>query len=50
VWEIHPVYSFDVCKKTTIEGCKNASEDDWVPVDQWNSSEGEEEGGGTGNR
>lgn len=45
VWEIHPVYSFDVCKKTTIEACKNASDDDWVPVDQWNSEEGEEEGG-----
>ena len=49
VWEIHPVYGFDVCKKTSIEACKNASEDDWVPVDQWNSAEGEEEGG-SGNR
>lgn len=46
VWEIHPVYAFDVCKKTSIEACKNSSDDDWVPVDQWNDMEGEEEGGG----
>lgn len=44
VWEIHPVYAFDVCKKTSIEACKNASDDDWVPVDQWAGGE-EEEGG-----
>jgi hypothetical protein len=45
VWEIHPAYAFDVCKKTTIEDCKNATDDDWVPVDQWNAVE-EEEGAG----
>ena len=46
VWEIHPAYSFDICKKTSIEACKNGTDDDWVPVDQWNGTEGEEEGGG----
>jgi len=45
VWEIHPVYSFDVCKKTSIESCKNATDNDWVPVDEWRGMEGEEEGG-----
>jgi hypothetical protein len=43
VWEIHPAYAFDICKKTSIQDCKNATDDDWVPVDQWNSEEGEEE-------
>ena len=42
VWEIHPAYSFDVCKKTTIEACRNATDKDWVPVDEWFG--GEEEG------
>jgi len=46
VWEIHPAYSFDICKKTSIEACKNGTDDDWVPVDQWNGTEGEEEGEG----
>lgn len=46
VWEIHPVYSFDVCKKTSIEACRSASDDDWVPVDQWGSSGEEDESGG----
>ena len=35
VWEIHPVYRFDVCKNTTEGGCDAADESAWVPFDQW---------------
>ncbi len=45
VWEIHPTYAFDICKKTSIQDCKNGSADDWVPIDQWNTEEDDEEGG-----
>src|SRR5262249_42753876 len=46
VWEIHPVYSFDVCMKTSIEGCRYAGEDAWVPVERWNPAEGQKAGAG----
>lgn len=36
VWEIHPVYSVDVCKQ------KGNSCQQWIPLDEWNGIEGEE--------
>lgn len=43
VWEIHPVYSVDVCKQKTKQGDTNAKCTDWVPLDEWNGIEGGEE-------
>lgn len=36
VWEIHPVYSLDVCKQ------KGKTCQDWVSLDEWNGIEGAE--------
>ena len=38
VWEIHPVYQFDVCKNTTLASCK-ADADVWIPLDKWHPHE-----------
>jgi hypothetical protein len=35
VWEIHPVYAVDVCKKKTVSSCRVGVEADWQPLDQW---------------
>jgi hypothetical protein len=34
-WEIHPVYSIDVCSNTSIGGCKVNDESVWTPFDEW---------------
>jgi hypothetical protein len=34
-WEIHPVYSIDVCTATTLATCKVSREDVWVPLTDW---------------
>ena len=34
-WEIHPVYSIDVCSATTLATCKVDEESRWMPLDQW---------------
>ena len=43
VWEIHPTYAFDICKKSTIDECRTAADTDWVPLATWMGVE--EEGG-----
>ena len=37
VWEIHPVYAFDVCASTNPKQCdvESDSADVWIPYDQW---------------
>jgi len=37
LWEIHPVYAFDVCSSTDPKKCDVASADPsvWTPYDQW---------------
>ncbi|MGB7620956.1 MAG: hypothetical protein WBN92_01275, partial [Terriglobia bacterium] len=30
LWEIHPIYRFDVCNAASC-----TTETDWIPVDQW---------------
>lgn len=35
LWEIHPVYQFEVCRLTDIHTCKSAAETDWQPLDQF---------------
>jgi len=32
-WEIHPVYSIDVCNSTTLTTCKGDNESRWPPLD-----------------
>lgn len=34
VWEIHPVYSVDVCKYATLTRCKATDDTAWTPFDQ----------------
>jgi len=35
VWEIHPVYTIDVCKKKTISNCRFSVAGDWKPLHEW---------------
>lgn len=34
-WEIHPVYSIDICENTTVAGCKADDGSKWTPLDEW---------------
>ncbi|MBV9923904.1 MAG: hypothetical protein JOZ96_02610 [Acidobacteria bacterium] len=34
VWEIHPVYSVDVCKYATLARCQASNDAAWTPFDQ----------------
>ena len=43
VWEVHPVYQFDVCKAKTLDACDAGNDSAWIPFDQWaNAGEDEE--------
>jgi hypothetical protein len=35
LWEIHPVYSVDVCRKKTLQACRADDDAAWVPLDEW---------------
>jgi hypothetical protein len=35
LWEIHPVYAFDVCKNADAPQCDVADDSVWIPYDQW---------------
>jgi hypothetical protein len=35
LWEIHPVYAFEVCESTDIAACQTAPESAWQPLDQF---------------
>lgn len=35
LWEIHPIYSIDVCKKKSLAQCPVDDSDVWQPLDQW---------------
>jgi hypothetical protein len=35
VWEIHPVYQFDVCKNKSLSSCKATDDSVWIPLDEW---------------
>jgi tetratricopeptide (TPR) repeat protein len=39
VWEIHPVYQFEVCRNKPPATCKIDDDDSWIPLDQWRSSD-----------
>ena len=35
VWEIHPVYSIDVCTKKTMSACRVNVATDWRPLHEF---------------
>ena len=35
LWEIHPVYSIDVCRRKTIEQCRVNNESAWIPIERF---------------
>ena len=35
LWEIHPVYTIDVCKNKTLAGCKTDNPAVWNSFDKW---------------
>ncbi len=38
LWEVHPIYSLDVCKHDTLHECPAANAGVWVPLDEWVTS------------
>ena len=34
-WEIHPVYSIEVCEFKTLATCRFDREDVWIPLADW---------------
>jgi hypothetical protein len=43
VWEIHPVYQFEICKDKTLAACDVRKDSQWIPLDQWHSGDEETE-------
>jgi hypothetical protein len=43
VWEIHPIYSIDVCRRTTLQACRTGPASVWMPLDDWFSEAHEED-------
>jgi hypothetical protein len=43
VWEIHPIYQFDVCKAKTLDACKAENDSQWIPLDEFISGDDETE-------
>jgi hypothetical protein len=35
VWEIHPIYSIEVCRKTTLQACNAGPASIWMPLNEW---------------
>src|SRR5206468_1057128 len=35
VWEIHPVYGIDVCKKRSLSRCRADQNSKWIPLHEW---------------
>jgi len=35
LWEIHPVYSFEICSSTDLDTCQSAPDSAWQPLDQF---------------
>ncbi len=44
LWEIHPVYTVDVCRRTTIADCQVTNESVWIPLDRFVNLPQEEHG------
>jgi hypothetical protein len=35
LWEIHPIYTLDVCKNGTLQQCPADSEAVWTSLQEW---------------
>lgn len=42
VWEIHPVYQFEICKAKALASCDADNDAHWIPLDEWKSGDVEE--------
>ena len=42
VWEIHPIYQFEVCNEKTLKACDVRKDSQWTSLDQLRSNEGDE--------
>jgi hypothetical protein len=42
LWEIHPVYSIDVCRRRTVPECAADDDSAWIPLDRFTNVAGEE--------
>lgn len=43
VWEIHPVYQFEVCRAKSVKSCDVRDNSKWIPLDQFLSGEEKDE-------
>jgi hypothetical protein len=43
LWEIHPVYAIDVCRRRTLRGCRATDESAWIPLESYRNVPQEEE-------
>jgi hypothetical protein len=43
VWEIHPVYQFEICKNADLKSCDIAKNELWTALDELESGEDDEE-------
>jgi hypothetical protein len=43
VWEIHPIYAIEICRKTALQACKAGPTSIWVPLDEWFAEESGED-------
>lgn len=43
VWEVHPIYQFEVCKAKTIVACDVNNDAQWIPLDEWQSGDANDE-------
>jgi len=39
VWEIHPIYQIDVCRNTSLSGCRADDDSKWIPLDQFETAD-----------
>jgi hypothetical protein len=45
LWEIHPVYSIDVCRQKTVAECSADNDSAWIPIERFaNVAEDPDEG------
>ncbi|HET8546937.1 MAG TPA: hypothetical protein VFL57_02995 [Bryobacteraceae bacterium] len=43
VWEIHPVYAFDICRFRTRSKCGAGNDSVWIPLHEWLGDEPDED-------
>jgi len=44
VWEVQPIYQFEVCKNKSLTACKVDVDSQWIPLDEFLSDTGEDSG------